>query len=133
MKPPFSAICQHMRCSKRVGAEQTRAGSTVGKSRKGGIDLKAAAGLNHANMSDKRISYQLRADLPFLMSPDIIQYDVTIEDPKVFTRPWRIAMPIYRRVEPNMQLLEFRRIRREISCMATFESGRWSRTGKAIR
>ena len=43
-----------------------------------------------------------------LMSPDIIQYDVTIEDPKVFTRPWRIAMPIYRRVEPNMQLLEFR-------------------------
>jgi hypothetical protein len=28
--------------------------------------------------------------------------------PKVFTRPWRIAMPLYRRVEPNMQLLEFR-------------------------
>jgi len=43
-----------------------------------------------------------------LMSPDVIQYDVTIEDPKVFTRPWRIAMPLYRRVEPNMQLLEFR-------------------------
>ena len=37
-----------------------------------------------------------------------ISYDVVIEDPKVFTRPWRIAMPIYRRVEPNMQLLEFR-------------------------
>jgi hypothetical protein len=33
---------------------------------------------------------------------------VTIEDPKVFARPWSIAMPIYRRVEPNMQLLEFR-------------------------
>ena len=43
-----------------------------------------------------------------LMSPDIVQYEVTIEDPKVFTRPWRIAMPLYRRVEPNMQLLEFR-------------------------
>jgi hypothetical protein len=43
-----------------------------------------------------------------LMSPDIIWYDVTIEDPNVFTRPWRIAMPLYRRVEPNMQLLEFR-------------------------
>jgi hypothetical protein len=42
------------------------------------------------------------------MSTDIIQYDVTIEDPKVFTRPWRIAMPLYRRVELNMQLLEFR-------------------------
>jgi len=43
-----------------------------------------------------------------LISPDVIWYDVTIEDPKVFTRPWRIAMPLYRRVEPNIQLLEFR-------------------------
>src|SRR3979490_1430094 len=42
------------------------------------------------------------------MSPDIIRYEVTIEDPKVFTRPWPIAMPLYRRVEPNMQLLDFR-------------------------
>jgi hypothetical protein len=42
------------------------------------------------------------------MSPDVIRYEVTIEDPKVFTRTWRIAMPLYRRVEPNMQLLEFR-------------------------
>ena len=43
-----------------------------------------------------------------LMTPDVIGYEVTIEDPKVFTRPWRIAMPIYRRMEPNMQLLEYR-------------------------
>src|SRR6202795_999436 len=42
------------------------------------------------------------------MTPDIIGYEVMIEDPKVFTRPWRIAMPLYRRVEPNMQLLDFR-------------------------
>jgi hypothetical protein len=27
---------------------------------------------------------------------DRLQYDVTIEDPKVFTRPWKISMPIYR-------------------------------------
>jgi len=43
-----------------------------------------------------------------LATPDVIQYEVTIEDPKVFTRPWRISMPIYRRMEPNMQLLEYR-------------------------
>ena len=43
-----------------------------------------------------------------LATPDVIQYEVTIEDPKVFTRPWRIAMPIYRRMEPNIQLLEYR-------------------------
>ena len=42
------------------------------------------------------------------VTPDRVQYEVTIEDPKVFTRPWRIAMPLYRRVEPNMQLLDYR-------------------------
>ena len=31
-----------------------------------------------------------------LVDADTIQYDVTIEDPKVFTRPWKISMPLYR-------------------------------------
>jgi hypothetical protein len=39
---------------------------------------------------------------------DAIRYEVTIEDPKVFTRPWKISMPLYRRLEPNIQLLEYR-------------------------
>ena len=26
----------------------------------------------------------------------MLRYDVTIEDPRVFTRPWKISMPIYR-------------------------------------
>jgi hypothetical protein len=43
-----------------------------------------------------------------LQTPDVIRYEVTIEDPKVFTRPWRMAMPLYRRMEPGMQLLEYR-------------------------
>ncbi len=42
------------------------------------------------------------------ITPDAIRYDVTIEDPQVFTRPWRISMPLYRRLEPNVQLLENR-------------------------
>ena len=33
---------------------------------------------------------------------------MTIEDPNVFTRPWTISMPIYRRLEPNMQVLHYR-------------------------
>jgi hypothetical protein len=37
-----------------------------------------------------------------------IWYEATLEDPKVFTRPWKIAMPIYRRIEPGAQLMEFR-------------------------
>ena len=41
------------------------------------------------------------------LSADAIQYEVTIEDPNTFTQPWRISMPLYRRLEPNMQLLEY--------------------------
>ena len=41
------------------------------------------------------------------ISPDAIHYEVTIEDPEVFTRPWKIAMPLYRRLEPNSQLVEY--------------------------
>ncbi len=43
-----------------------------------------------------------------LISPDAISYEATIEDPKVFTRPWTITMPLYRRLEENARLLEFR-------------------------
>jgi hypothetical protein len=41
------------------------------------------------------------------ITPDAVRYEVTIEDPKVFTGPWKIAMPIYRRLEPNIQLLDY--------------------------
>ena len=41
------------------------------------------------------------------INPDAIRYEVTIEDPETFTRPWRIAMPLYRRQEQNIQLLEY--------------------------
>lgn len=41
-------------------------------------------------------------------SPETLSYEATIEDPKVFTRPWKISMPLYKHVEPNAQILEFR-------------------------
>jgi hypothetical protein len=40
--------------------------------------------------------------------PDHLMYEATIEDPKVFTRPWKIKMPLYRRVEKPLQLLEYK-------------------------
>jgi len=39
--------------------------------------------------------------------PDHIAYEVTIEDPKVFTRPWKMSMVLYRRQEKNAQILEY--------------------------
>src|SRR5205807_1860303 len=41
-------------------------------------------------------------------SADVVWYEAQIEDPMVFERPWVIALPLYRRVEPNAQLLENR-------------------------
>jgi hypothetical protein len=41
-------------------------------------------------------------------SADTLNYEATIEDPKTFSRPWKISMPLYRHVEKNAQLLEFK-------------------------
>ena len=41
------------------------------------------------------------------LGPDHMNYEVTIEDPKVFTRPWKMSMPLYRRQDANMELLEY--------------------------
>jgi hypothetical protein len=40
--------------------------------------------------------------------PDILSYEATIEDPKVFSRPWKIEMPLYRHVEKDARLMEFK-------------------------
>jgi hypothetical protein len=42
------------------------------------------------------------------LSPDALNYEVTIEDPNVFSRPWKMSMPLYRHLEKNAQLLEFK-------------------------
>ena len=42
-----------------------------------------------------------------MTSPDHILYEVTITDPKTFTRPWKMSMPLYRRMERNAKLLEY--------------------------
>ena len=43
-----------------------------------------------------------------MVSPDVMNYEATIEDPKTFSRPWKISMPLYRRQEKNVQLGEFK-------------------------
>jgi len=41
-----------------------------------------------------------------MLDADTIQYEVTIEDPKVFTRPWKIAMPLHRQKD-MVRILEY--------------------------
>jgi hypothetical protein len=43
-----------------------------------------------------------------LAGPNQLDYEARIEDPKVFSRPWTIRMPLYRRLEANAQLLEYK-------------------------
>ena len=42
------------------------------------------------------------------ISESHLMYEATIEDPEVYTRPWTIRLPLYRRIDENMQLLEYK-------------------------
>jgi hypothetical protein len=42
------------------------------------------------------------------LTSDHLTYDVTIEDPKVFARPWKMSMLLYRRMERNAHLMEYK-------------------------
>jgi hypothetical protein len=39
---------------------------------------------------------------------DHLAYEATIDDPKVFTRPWTVRLPLYRRQEADLQLTEYK-------------------------
>jgi len=42
------------------------------------------------------------------IGPNTLMYEATLEDPNVYTRPWTVRFPLYRRLDENMQLLEFK-------------------------
>ncbi|MGE3509484.1 MAG: hypothetical protein AB7N65_11430 [Vicinamibacterales bacterium] len=39
---------------------------------------------------------------------DVIEYEATIEDPAIYTRPWTIRVPLYRRLDAQAQLVEYK-------------------------
>jgi len=43
-----------------------------------------------------------------LADPNTINYEATIEDPKTFSRPWKMSFPLYRHLEKNAQLVEYK-------------------------
>ena len=70
-------------------------------------------------------SYRLHVVERYTMTgPNHIQYEATIEDPEVLTEPFTIRMPLYRRIEENARLMDFR-------CVEFVEEllyGEWRRT-----
>src|SRR5437899_6936026 len=43
-----------------------------------------------------------------LVDRNTINYEATMEDPKVFSRPWKISMQLYRHVETNAHVMEYK-------------------------
>ena len=52
-----------------------------------------------------------------------IDYEVTIEDPNVFTRSWTMRMPLYRRVEEGLQLLDYDCVDFTLQALTASEGG----------
>ena len=42
------------------------------------------------------------------MGPNTLMYEATLEDPNVYTQAWTMKFPLYRRLDENMQLHEFK-------------------------
>ena len=72
------------------------------------VDVTDFNGKNWFDRAGNHHSEALRLTERFSpMSPDAIRYEVTITDPETFTEPWTIAMPIYRRLDPNATVLDY--------------------------
>jgi hypothetical protein len=70
------------------------------------------AGFNDQSWFDRAGNHhsdQMKVTERFTMTgPDHINYSATIDDPATFTKPWTMSMPLYRRVERNAQLGQFK-------------------------
>ncbi|MDX1578663.1 MAG: hypothetical protein R3266_09260 [Gemmatimonadota bacterium] len=46
-----------------------------------------------------------------MTGPDHLLYEATMEDPETFSEPWTIRMPLYRNVDPDARLGQFKCVR----------------------
>jgi hypothetical protein len=69
-------------------------------------------GFNGESWFDRAGDYQTPAlhvvERYTLKGRDVIEYEATIEDPQIYTRPWKIRLPLYRRLDANAQLVEYK-------------------------
>ncbi|HXD19500.1 MAG TPA: hypothetical protein VN654_20950 [Vicinamibacterales bacterium] len=71
------------------------------------VDVKDFTGMTWFDRSGNYHSESLHVVERYTpMGANNINYEATIEDPKVFTRPWKMSMPLYRRVDKGMRILE---------------------------
>ena len=49
-----------------------------------------------------------RAIAATMTDRDHIQYEATITDPKTFSRPWKMSLPLYRHVNADARLGQFK-------------------------
>jgi len=71
------------------------------------ITTKWQNGMSWLDRAGNHASNQLTVTERFApQGPDHIAYEATLDDPQTFTRPWTIAMPLYRVIDPQAQLLE---------------------------
>jgi hypothetical protein len=86
-------------------------GQSVGKW-EGDTLVVTATGFNDQTWFDRSGNFHsdaLKVTERYTMrGPDHILYEATIEDPNVFTKPWKISLPLYRRIEKDAQLMQFK-------------------------
>ena len=66
-------------------------------------------GMTHLDRAGNHHSSALKVTERFTpVSENHLQYSATLEDANTYSRPWTISMPLYRHIEPNAQILEFK-------------------------
>jgi hypothetical protein len=69
------------------------------------------SGFNDMTWFDRAGNYHsdaLKVTERYTPAGENLQYEATMDDPNTFTRPWKISLPLYRHIEKNAQLLEFK-------------------------
>ncbi len=71
-----------------------------------------ASGFNDQSWFDRAGNHHTEAlkvvERYTMTTPYHIQYEATIEDPQTFSRPWTIRMPLYKHVNPDQRLGQFK-------------------------
>jgi hypothetical protein len=73
------------------------------------VDVEAQIGQAWLDRAGNYGSAMLRVTERYTpLGRDHLRYEATLEDPAVYSKAWTISVPLYRRVEPNARLLEFK-------------------------